>query len=359
MNVAHFVDQWLRPSETFILSQAKGVILTSYVIPGSPAAKAYGMGPMERLAFLASGRSAALEKTVNDEKIELIHAHFGTAGRLILNTARRCAVPLVTSFYGRDCYAYPVKNPSAYKKLFEEGATFLALGKEMKASLIALGCPGEKITVHHLGVPAQPAIRRKPKSKVVFLSVARFIEKKGIEYAIKAFAMLRKELDCELRLVGNGPLLDELKAAASGVEDVVFIDNFAAPEPRKIVEQEMKAADVFVLPSVTARDGDREGTPVVLMEASSFSLPCLSTMHSDIPEVVENGKTGYLVPERDVHALYEKMKLLASSPAKRATMGKKAREKMMKEFNDNAQAKRLRKIYASLLTIHSAQRGFV
>lgn len=349
MNVGHFVDQWLRPSETFILAQAKGVILTSYVIPGSPAAKTYGMGPMERLAFLASGRSASLEQAINAEKLGVIHAHFGTAGRLILNTAGRCNVPVVTSFYGRDCYAYPAKHPSAYKKLFEEGSAFLALGKEMKETLIVLGCPKEKIIVHHLGVPAQAAARKKPSSKVVFLSVARFVEKKGLEYAIKAFALLRKELDCELRLVGAGPLLDELKAAAAGVENVVFVDNFAAPEPRKVVEREMKNADVFVLPSVTAKDGDREGTPVVLMEASSFSLPCLSTTHSDIPEIVDNGKTGYLVPERNVDALYEKMKLLASSPAKRAAMGRQARKKMAKEFSSKVQAKRLQKIYASLL----------
>src|SRR3989338_8064009 len=349
MNVGHFVDQWLRTSETFILAQAKGVILTSYVIPGSPAAKTYAMEPMERLAFLASGRSASLAQAINAEKINLIHAHFGTAGRLVLNTAKRCNVPVVTSFYGHDCYAYPTKNPSAYKKLFDEGTAFLALGKEMKETLIALGCPKEKIIVHHLGVPTQPAIRRKPKNKVVFLSGARFVEKKGLEYAIKAFVLLRKEMDCELRLVGNGPLLDELKAASSGVQGVIFIDNFAAPEPRKVVEQEMKTADVFILPSITAKDGDRERTPVTLMEASSFSLPCLSTMHSDIPEIVDNGKTGYLVPERDAQALYEKMKVLASSPAKRAAMGRKAREKIAKEFNSKVQTKRLKKIYASLL----------
>ena len=357
MKVGHVVHKWLSPSETFIFSQVKNakrydpIILATETTQRFPEAKIYSLAAAERIGFKLFGVSKTLQSAIEHEEIGILHSHFGMAGRAVLTVKKKAAIPMITSFYGYDCYSFPQKKPDGYNALFNEGELFLALGKRMKEHLISLGCHERKIKIHHLGVKNEKYVRRKNKSKIVFLSIARFVEKKGLEYAIKAFLDVRKNVDCELRLVGNGPLAKKLKCLAAGHPDMKFIDNFSSQDPREVVRNEMLSADVFVLPSVTASNGDMEGTPVTLMEASALSLPCISTFHSDIPEIVENGKTGYLVAEKNVNELAQRMKELALDAKKRAAFGRAANRKIAGEFNEKIQAGKLEKLYDSVLRV--------
>jgi len=357
LKAGHFVYKWLNPSETFIYSQVKNakrytpVVLAAEVAQCSPEAKVYSLNTAERIAFRLFGTSKTMQNAIQREDIGILHSHFGIAGRAILGVKKRAGIPMVTSFYGYDCYSFPRKKPDVYRALFNEGELFLALGSRMKERLVSLGCPEEKIRIHHIGVKNEKYVQRKKKAKIIFLAVARFVEKKGLEYAIKAFLEVRKNVKCELRLVGNGPLAGRLKSMAAGHPDIKFIDNFSSPDPRGIVRNEMLSADIFVLPSITASDGDMEGTPVTLMEASTLSLPCISTLHSDIPEIITDGKTGYLVPEKDVAKLAGRMEELARDIKKRTAFGRAANRKIMKEFNDQAQAAGLENLYDSVLRV--------
>jgi len=95
----------------------------------------------------------------------------------------------------------------------------------------------------------------------------------------------------------------------------------------------LSRSHLYLSPSVTARDGDQEGTPVALMEAMAVGLPVLSTFHSGIPEMIEDGVSGFLVPERDDSALADRIVRLASDPSLWPAMARVARETVMQRYN--------------------------
>ncbi|WP_245520535.1 glycosyltransferase, partial [Mesorhizobium sp. M1C.F.Ca.ET.212.01.1.1] len=114
-------------------------------------------------------------------------------------------------------------------------------------------------------------------------------------------------------MIGGGELLEQLKRTAIdlGIADRV---SFLGPRPHGEVKQRLRDADVFLLPSVAGRDGDLEGIPVALMEAMAGGLIAVSTYHSGIPELIEDHKTGFLAPERNVPALAAKLVWVAEHP---------------------------------------------
>jgi colanic acid/amylovoran biosynthesis glycosyltransferase len=137
--------------------------------------------------------------------------------------------------------------------------------------------------------------------------VARLVEKKGVIYLCQAVGLLsQRQIPVELEVIGDGPLQQELErfVAAKDLGQKIAI---RGRRDKAYVQAALGRADVFALPSVTAADGDQEGIPVSLMEAMASGVPCLSTVHSGIPELIEDGRSGWLVPERDVAALADKL----------------------------------------------------
>jgi colanic acid/amylovoran biosynthesis glycosyltransferase len=103
------------------------------------------------------------------------------------------------------------------------------------------------------------------------------------------------------------------------------------------------------VPSVTARNGDREGIPNVLKEASARGVAVVATRHGGIPEAVDHGRTGLLVPERDARALHDALQALASDPGLRRRLGDAGREKMAREFDVRRQVAELEELYDRVL----------
>jgi len=215
-----------------------------------------------------------------------------------------------------------------------------------------MGCEEGKIIVHRMGIDVEKFefSERRKTGTIKILSVGRLVEKKGHEYAIKALAKVvnKNGKDIIYRIVGDGPLKDELMSLAEelGIEDCVkFMGNVEDEELLKLY----KESHIFILPSVTASDGDQEGIPVVLMEAQAMGLPVISTYHSGIPEVVIDGKSGFLVPEKDVDALAEKMEFLVEHPELWSEMGRHGREFVEKHYDIRRLNKRLVEIYQNLI----------
>ena len=111
----------------------------------------------------------------------------------------------------------------------------------------------------------------------------------------------------------------------------------------------LKEAHVLVVPSITAADGDQEGIPVVLMEAMAMGLPVVATRHSGIPELVRDGASGYLVPEKDIEALYRKLKSMLEHPDHWTGMGKQGRACVEQHYNVAILNRRLISIYNQVL----------
>ena len=166
---------------------------------------------------------------------------------------------------------------------------------------------------------------------VVILSVGRAVEKKGYDDLLPALARLPTALEWRFEHVGGGPQLQGLKeeARALGIaERITWFGALAQPD----VLARYRAADVFVLSSRVAGDGDRDGLPNVLMEAQSQGLPCVATAVSGIPELIEDGVTGLLVPPRDRDALARALARLVGDPALRTRLGEAGRERTLRDF---------------------------
>ncbi|GMU26284.1 MAG: colanic acid biosynthesis glycosyltransferase WcaL [Candidatus Uhrbacteria bacterium] len=302
------------------------------------------------------------------EKIEalgvrLLHAHFGDEGYHNLGMAKQVQLPMVTTFYGYDVSMLPVSYPywrKRFRRLFDQGSLFLAEGSYMAQSLVDLGCPPNKVRVQHLGVDVQQiqfAERTKDANDPVrFIMAASFREKKGIPFAIQAFASaVQEQPKMELRIVGGAnsheecALLKHCKALATGagVTDKV---HFLGPLPYRAYLEEIEGAHIFLAPSVKARNGDTEGgAPVALIEALARGLPAIASRHCDIPEVVLDRLSGILVTEKDVEGLSRAMLELAGSPDAWPVMGRAGRQHIEQEYNLHKQVERLEGIYDELV----------
>lgn len=152
-------------------------------------------------------------------------------------------------------------------------------------------------------------------SVIKLLGVGRMVEKKGFLYLIEAAALLKeKQVSFILTLIGDGPLATELKQLAQrlNVTDVV---HFAGKKHSGEVRAAMADADVVIVPSVTSASGEKEGLPVVIMEAMATGVPVVASAHSGIPEIVLPNKTGYLTPEKDSQAIADAIQSIIKNPS--------------------------------------------
>ncbi len=276
---------------------------------------------------------------LNRPSHDVIHCHFGPSG-LVGNVLREAGVlrgRLVTTFYGYDVARLPIHRQGVYDGLFASGDCFLALSETMRKEIIELGCCAEKAGVHHLGVDcsAFSFLPRRPDDDgtIRLLSIARFVEKKGLHYAIEAVSKLvRLHRNVRYVIIGDGELRPALERqiAEAGVAEHVQLVGW---QDQSQVTAWLARSHVLVAPSVTASDGDQEGTPTVILEALATGLPVVSTMHSGIPEMVCDGESGFLVAERDANALSERLSYLVEHPEHWMKMGRAGRAAVEREYD--------------------------
>jgi len=292
----------------------------------------------------------------------LIHAHFGPSGYSFLRFKSMFKLPLITTFYGFDLSKLPHQNSKwklRYRKLFKEGDCFLVEGHHMKSHAMELGCSEEKIIVQHLGVDLNQIkfLPRRPEAsdRIGVLIAGRFREKKGIPYGIEAFGRLRRaypQLQLDLTIIGDSNGAPEEEKEKEKILTTIkkhrlnHYVRMMGYQPHSVFLREVERHHIFLSPSVHASNGDSEGgVPVSLIEASASGMPILSTNHCDIPEVIVDGQSGCLVPERDVRALTEGLEFLVSNPHMWERMGEEARQHIEKHYNIARQIDRLEEIY--------------
>ena len=305
----------------------------------------------------------AISKWMEEDRPDLVHAHFGQCGYEIAQSARRLRIPIITSFYGHDAYRLPRKYTwwqYRYKKLFRKGTAFLAEGPAMRKKLISLGCPPGKIVVHHIGVDVsgRPYVKRKPGDDLRLLVCGRFVEKKGIPIAIKVLNILKHHIKTRvtMTIVGDsdaaGTMTPEKKKIMAAINkydlgDSVNLTGFISHE------ETMKLAydhHLFLAPSITARDGDAEGGfPVILTEVMATGMPVVAFNHCDIPEAVHNGANGFLVKEGDAETMAERVRYLARKQNLIHEFGVHGRQHVEKQFNASRQKEKLAHLYRELI----------
>jgi colanic acid/amylovoran biosynthesis glycosyltransferase len=289
--------------------------------------------------------------------IQVLHAHFGWTAAPAAQLARRWGIPLVVTFHGTDVTSWPDKPEFQlqYPAVFATSSVVTAPSYFLQQRLVEIGCPAEKIVVVRCGIPVDefsfdPETRRlRDSDSLRFLVVARLVEVKGVEYTLQAFDRINHLYPkTSLTIVGDGPE----KAILEGLTRRLDLNGsvkFLGQVPNSVIRQHMQESDAFVLSSITTADGKPDSAPVVLMEAQACGLPVISTAYSAIPEIVLDGESGFLVPEKDVAALANKMIQLVEHPTQRLGMGDRGRAHIQTDFNIQHEGKKLDGIYQELV----------
>ncbi|MAZ72130.1 MAG: hypothetical protein CMC70_03190 [Flavobacteriaceae bacterium] len=278
-------------------------------------------------------------KEFKKQNIQVVLAQYGMIGTVMLESCSILNLPLVVHFHGHDAVRKSVleKYGKCYTKMFSyEKTTVVSVSHEMTKRLVALGCPEDKIRYNTYG-PADSFLEVQPTyASQQFVFIGRFVEKKAPHVLLLAFSKVLKEFpDAKLVCAGDGPLLDSSKdlAHAMGVEGSV---DFVGRINHTIYQEYLRNSIAYVQHSIEAIDGDMEGTPVSILEASGAGLAVISTTHAGIPDVIVHKKTGLLCKERDAAAMAQHMLHTLRNPEEAKAMGVTGKEHITKNFSQQA-----------------------
>jgi colanic acid/amylovoran biosynthesis glycosyltransferase len=378
--VAVFTTRFLPYSETFIHDELRAhqryradVFCTRHLVDSHAA--------FPHPTVLAGGRlyawtrhASAFDRRLASGGYGLIHAHFGGGGVYALPFARRHGLPLVVTFHGYDVpllasgeRLYPKYWP--YALLAPAMLRHLTLGLcasvELLEMLRELGVPSARLRLHPIGIdvdrfaarawgpddgaepPPPPPPPGAAAGEPLVAMVGRFVPKKGLVYGLRAFAGVRRLRGTgagRLVVVGDGVLRPRLEQAArdEGIADLV---SFPGALPHAEVARILCRADVLMAPSVTTANGDRESGTLVVKEASAAGAIPIATWHGGHAEIVEDGRTGFLVPERNVAALAERLDQLLGDLRLRRRMALAGRAKMRAEYDNRLRVAALEAAY--------------
>ncbi|HEX8371533.1 MAG TPA: glycosyltransferase [Chthoniobacterales bacterium] len=301
--------------------------------------------------FFYRGEYGVLDDALQAIRPDLLHVYFGHTGVHLLPYLERTKLPTVVSFHGAD--VMPREERPGYldqlKKLLQVITLVLARSDSLAQRLRDLGCPPAKIRINRTGIPLDqlPFVDRSSRtaSPVRFIQACRLIEKKGLRTTIEAFASIRRQLSgSSLVIAGEGPLKDELSSLVARLGLAPYVQ-FVGFLDQPSLRDWYSASDIFVHPSEITSKSDQEGVPNSLLEAMATGLPIVSTLHGGIPEAVENGRTGLLVPERNAESLATAMLELAEDFPRRMEMGRLAAASVGENFEQSAQISRLEGYY--------------
>jgi glycosyltransferase involved in cell wall biosynthesis len=297
----------------------------------------------------------AIDRAFAARGFDVAHAHFGPGAVYGARYARRFSLPLVVTFHGYDVPL--LRSPGRFTpthlryallgpRMLAEMTLGLCASTELRNMLVDLGVPSERLRLHHIGIDTE-LFRAEPRpsgEEARVVMVGRFVPKKGFEYGLRAFAQVAPSRRARLVLVGDGELAPRLGRLARelGVGDRV---DFLGILSRQEVAALLSDADVLLAPSVVARDGNRESGLLTVKEACASGVVPIGTQHGGIPEIIDDGRTGYLVPERDVTALATRLALVLDEPELRIRLGRAAREKVARTFDIRVRVAALEDFY--------------
>ena len=308
--------------------------------PGYRAARAAFLRDLRREPSVARirrfGQAAVLAAQLGP-RCRHIHAPFLHAPASVARYAALiCRLPWSVSAHAKDVWTTPEWDKREKLASCTFAATCTA---EAKANLAALAPPGtvhllhHGLTADHVGMIPTRSDRRgdDPTDPVTILSVGRAVAKKGYDDLLQALALLPAAICWRLVHIGGGEELDRLKSEAARLGLAERI-TWLGPKPQEAIAPYYAAADLFVLASRVAPNGDRDGIPNVLMEAQAAGLACVATTAGAIPELIRPDETGILVPSGDPAALAKAIAETIGDPVRRRKLGLEAHALIQSRF---------------------------
>lgn len=288
----------------------------------------------------------SIKKYLKEQGVEVVLANYGMPGAHMLPICKALGIPLIVIFHGHDATENKLLNQyqHKYKRLFEYASATIAVSAVMREKLLALGAIPEKLKLIPYGVDISkfnPSTT--PSESSTFLAVGRFTEKKGPFYTIRAFhEVVKKFPEAKLVMVAGKTGLYEACEKLVKELGISTSITFTGVKTSEEVAALMSSSLAFVQHSITASNGDMEGTPLAILEAAASALPIVSTRHGGIIEAIIQGKTGYLVDEKDEKGMAAGMIKLLENPEKAREMGLLGRAHITENHH---QEKQVRKIY--------------
>lgn len=283
---------------------------------------------------VCSHQQELLEHSFKKQGIDLCFVEYGTCGIKVMQVCQTLKIPLVVNFHGYDAHEVKVveSNLESYKQLFSIATIIVSVSQHMTNALIELGAPAEKVR----NLPCFPdskfeKVKPNYQSNKI-LAVGRFVDKKSPHLTLLAYSIAQKQCPTlELNFVGDGPLF----GACADLVNVLGIKNvnLLGAIPHHDVIRLFSDSLMFIQHSVRALNGDSEGTPVAIMEANLSGLAVVSTNHAGIPDVVVEGRTGFLVEERDVDAMAQAIIKLYEDRKLCEKMGHASKKHMSEHYN--------------------------
>ncbi len=383
MKIAHFVEKYAVSGETYIYDQLKyanknnSFIVTEEKIPNcfEPCRQVYSVyrSPsskrIARLIIFLKNRvlpgayqkwlNRIYQKIIQKERPDLIHVHFGTLASKLLPIKAKMNIPAVITFYGVDISHCVIDKAwrRIYKDILPKYNGLIVLCEEAKKRLVDIRCDPSKIFVWNIGVDTDVfsyVKRLSTPAQMRFLTAARFVEKKGYFVLLAAFhKLININANATLTIIGNGPLKNRISHKISELglaKKVSLIDTAGMPDFHEFFKEQLGKHDIFVIPSIVAKDGDDEGgPPVVIAYAQASGIPVISTPVGGIPRAIHDGRTGILAKSGDSSDLCEKMLYLMKDHKARICISRRARKFVEKEFNVRIQIDSLQKIYEKVI----------
>lgn len=299
-------------------------------------------------------KAVAVAHRLRDDRIQLLHAHFAWfSGAAAWICGRLLDVPFTVTVHANDVFA----STDLLSLICSQAARVIAISDYSRQTLAttALRSP-EQIVVIHCGVNLEDFEIHQGSNessstngRIEILSVGSLVEKKGHRFLIEACGLLQERgIDFACTIIGGGPQERELHRQVERLSLGGRVRLLGARLHPEILAAYPRY-HLFVLASVIAKDGDRDGIPVVMMEAGAMGLPIVSTEVSGIPEIVRHDQTGLLVPPRDARALTEAVATLAANPGLRKQMGQHAQSLIKSDFNLDTSTSRLIDLWGEIL----------
>lgn len=292
---------------------------------------------MRRLRVpMSRAETRQMRAIVERLQAHVVHVYLGTEAVRVLPYLRQEHRPKVVSFHGADL-SDDLKEDE-FRQLMAVTDLFLVRSESLKSALMGRGCPEGRIRMNRTGVPLpDPFISRvppdcSPERPLRLLQACRFVEKKGIDITIKALSIIReKKSTAVLTLMGEGPREKELRqlVAELNLENHVHFPGFV--DNRTLLD-DLVNHDIFLHPSRMTVGGDREGIPNALLEAMAWGIPCITTRHSGIPEVITDGVNGLLIEESDPDSLAQAILRMSTNPGLLTRISQAGHDTIQKRF---------------------------
>lgn len=370
MKIGYVLDKFPKTSETFIYNEVEGLSnkhdISVFSIDKSPdeipdkvdiiysddlykeGAKAFSSfirgDLIQRSVVEAYHHMVANQFKKESDDLEMLHRHFPT-NSVIYYLSKELDIPYTLTTHARDIFSKV--RYDHLKEILDEAERIITISDYNKNYMIdEFSLQPSKIDVVHMGIDTKKFSPSPPNGNITnILTVARLVEKKGIRYGIEAFSRLSEKYpELHYNIIGEGPMKDDLKNLIEDLDIKNKISLLGRVLEKRLLE-EYKKADIFMLPCVIAKDGDRDGIPMVLMESMAKEKLVISTEVSGIPELIDDGENGIMVEPKSPGDLARKIEMVIEGEVDIKSMCKNARKKVCKDFNLDDQLTEMDEIF--------------